>query len=167
MNGLYSQDKKLGFSVKAGGNYSIISRGYGEDLGVYGGAFIEYNIKDRFYLQTEILFSTTDDIYFFEFPLLVKYTFSETIFGFAGPKLTYLLNDAEKYTESINDPYDLYEFKKMGIAVEIGIQHNLYPNLFIEGRFGYNFTKQIDNTFYEDRFQSQVNTVKAGIGYIF
>ena len=168
-----AQEKKIDFGVKAGGNYSMYSS-YMNSFNAYAGVFGQYKFNEKVYLQSELIFSATDDIYFIEFPVLAKYKLSNTLYAFAGPKLTYLLNDEKKYNESY-DLNDNYTFKKLGIAAEVGIQHYLFPHIFIEGRFGFNFTNQVnefyydqtDEFYYEENNHFHIHTVKAGIGYVF
>lgn len=164
---LAQSGKSVDFGLKFGANYSIITGLY-EDLGVYGGFFSSVNLKnDKFSIQGELLFSNTDDIYFLELPVSLKYKLSDNFYLFSGPRFNWLINNEDKYTKEMNDPEDVYYFKKFGFGWEIGVLHPIYKNWFLEGRFNYNFTKQIDNDFYGDYYSSRVNTVRIGVGYKF
>lgn len=173
------QEKKLSLGIKAGGNYSMYLGT--EDLGVYGGVQLQTRLGRRLYLQNELLVSSTDDIYFLEIPILLKYKFSEKLYGLGGIKGSLPLNNQEKYNEKEFESYggyegydyfltDFYGFKS---SIVVGVQHYISKKFFIEGNFSFGLFKNmseiyhVNSTGYREYSETRIHTAKAGIGYTF
>lgn len=173
------QERTLSLSVKAGGNYSMYLGT--EDLGVYGGIQLQTKLGQKLYLQNELLVSSTDDIYFLEIPILLKYKFSESLYGLGGLKGSLPLNDQEKYNKKEFEFYGGYEgydyfltdFDGFKSSVVVGVQHFISKKLFIEGYFSFGLFKNmseiyhINSTGFSIYEETRIHTVRAGIGYTF
>jgi hypothetical protein len=154
---------------------------YSEDLGAYGGVQLQTHLGGKFYLQNELLVSSTDDIYFLEVPVLLKYKFSDTLYGLGGIRGSMALNDQEKYNEKEFEYYGGYEgydyfltdFYGIKFSADLGVQHFISKKLFIEGTFSFGLFKsmsllyRVNETGYTEYTHTRIHRVKAGIGYVF
>lgn len=173
------QEKRLSFSIKAGGNYSTFLGM--EDLGVYGGVQLQTRLGQRLYLQNELLISSTDDIYFMEIPILLKYKFSEKLYGLGGIRGSLPLNNQEKYNQKEFEAsggyegYDYFvtDFDGFKSSLDVGVQHYISKKLFIEGIFSFGLFKSMSETYYindtgySETSETRFHRFKAGIGYVF
>lgn len=161
---LSSQNKKtMTFGFKGGLNNSYVigeNKDYFTGIELYASFFSDIELNHTFNLQNELLFSYTDDFHLIEIPVLLKYKFNKKWGLFLGPKLDFILD---------NDSTDLdfrYRFKKVGFSLSIGTQYNISKRFFGELRYGYGFTKQIDDLVLE-LFNSKRRTIRLGFGFNF
>ena len=145
------------FGFKGGLNQSYISAnntpGY-QGLEFYGGFFSETRLSEKWSFQNELLFSFTDDYHFIEVPLFLKYNFNEKLSLFVGPKLDFLVDEVS----------DGEKFDPLGLSLEIGVQYNFAKRFFVEGRYGYSFTNQVD---FGEFYSGARRTLRFGVGYKF
>lgn len=149
---------KTTFGVKVGLNQSYISvqnntDGY-QGLEAYGGFFAETRLSKKWSFQNELLFSFTDDYHFIEVPVLLKYHINDKFSIFAGPKLDFLINE-QSVGERLN-PF--------GVSLELGAQYNFSKRFFVEVRYGYGLTEQIN---IENFYSGARRTLRLGIGFKF
>lgn len=152
------------FGFKAGVNFSdITGDGTGAFVGetsgyagteLYGGLFSDTKISRNWNLQTEGIFSYTDDLLFLEVPVLFKRKVVKNVWAFAGPKVQMIINETPDVTNSV------------GLGFDIGGQYDLPKNFFIEARYGFGLTNQINSEFF-DVVNANRNVLRLGIGYKF
>lgn len=159
-----AQDKNLtSFGFKGGINRSIVN---GHELNgtktgfigleLYAAFFVdtEFNAKWRF--ENEILFSWTDDYYFVEIPLHIKYSFVKRTFVLLGPKLDMIVSNDDQ----------IYDFNNFGVSIELGVQYEITKRIVSEIRYSKGLTKQI-NDYALDIYDGRRNTIRLGLGFRF
>jgi hypothetical protein len=124
---------------------------------LYGGFFAETVVSSRINVETELLFSWTDDYHFIELPIHLELTFGRKWSIFMGPKLDYLVDNAFESE---------YRFKKFGISADMGVQYNITRIFFAEIRHSHGFTEQVTDTFLEI-YNGKRNTSRIGLGICF
>jgi hypothetical protein len=124
---------------------------------LYGGFFAETVVSSRINVETELLFSWTDDYHFIELPVHLELTFGRRWSIFMGPKLDYLVDNAFESE---------YRFKKFGVSADMGVQYNITRSFFAEIRHSHGFTEQVTNTFL-DIYNGKRNTSRIGLGIRF
>jgi hypothetical protein len=127
---------------------------------LYGGFFAETMLSKRINIETELLFSWTDDYHFIELPVHLELTFGPKWSIFAGPKLDYIVDNDKNALESE------YKFKKFGVSADLGVQYNITRIFFAEIRHSRGFTEQVTNTFLEI-YNGKRNTSRIGLGICF
>jgi opacity protein-like surface antigen len=159
--------KRTWISVKAGYNRSDISGtdSNGDKTGyvggeLYGGFAVEWMLNKKWYLESELLFSWTDDYHFLEIPLHVKYLLAKKWSVFLGPKLDFLV-------DNVADDFDVYhKFKTLGVSLDMGVQFDIYRRFFTEARYSHGFTEQVTDYFL-DINNGKRSTLRVGVGYRF
>ncbi len=161
-------DKPTYFGAKLGYNNSNISGkdSNGDAAGYLGnefyvGFFIESQLKKKISLQTELIYSFTEDYNFLEVPLNIRYTIYETFWIFAGPKFDFLLDNDEDIDEAN------YEFRNFGVSLDLGVQYHLSAKLFVEVRYSVGLVEQLKRDIQLDINNATRNTFRIGIGYKF
>lgn len=160
-------NKKTQFGFKAGLNHSIIKgiETNGEPTGFtgtdfYAAFFANALLRSEWRLGAELLFSYTDDYHFIEFPVQFHYNVTDIFGVFIGPKLDFIVDSVVEP----DDPY--YDFTKLGLSVEAGIQYLITRKMFLEFRYAQGITEQINDIFL-DINNGKRNTIRLGIGIIF
>lgn len=162
--GVSAQDRNFSsFGLKGGINRSIVN-GHeldGEKTGfigleMYGAFFIDTELTANWRFENEILFSFTDDYYFVEIPLHIKYSFIKRTFVLLGPKLDMIVSNDDQ----------IYDFNNFGVSVELGIQYEITPRIISEVRYSQGLMKQI-NDFVLDIYDGRRNTMRIGLGFRF
>ena len=151
------------FGFKGGLNRSVInghepngtSTGF-IGLELYASLFADSRLGERWRIENEILFSFTDDYYFIEIPLHIKYQVFNKTFIFAGPKLDIIVNPDD----------EMYNFNNFGVSVEIGAQYEFAKRFFAEIRYSQGLFKQI-NDYALDIYDGKRNTLRLGLGIRF
>lgn len=150
------------FGFKAGVNFSdIIGTDFetGEKTGfigteIYGGLFADTKIAQKWSIQTEATFSMTSDFFFIETPVLLKRQIVKNLSAFAGPKAQYVF-----------DTFDSVE-RNLGLGADLGVQYDLPKDFFIEARYGFGFTEQINENFLGIE-NGRRNVLRIGAGFKF
>ncbi len=164
---LYAQEDhrqiehKTTFGIKAGSIGSPATRVDRSKIngiqGLYGGIYLNTRFHKKWSFQNEVDFSITNGYLFIEVPMVLKYHINDKWSVFMGPKLDILLNNDLKY-------FGDTDFKTYGISAEIGIQYNISKRFFIEARYSYSFSKQINFKHFPSNNRT---TFRIGIGYRF
>jgi Outer membrane protein beta-barrel domain len=151
------------FGLKGGINRSIVN-GYELDgtktgfigLELYGAFFADTELNTRWRFENEILFSWTDDYYFIEMPLHIKYCFAKKTFILLGPKLDMIASNDDQ----------IYDFNNFGVSIELGVQYEVTKRIVSEIRFAKGLVKQI-NDYALDIYDGRRNTIRLGLGLRF
>lgn len=145
------------FGFKGGFNQSYVStefnNGY-EGLEAYGGLFLDNQLSKNWSVQNELLVSFTDSYIFIEVPILAKYNLNSRWSFFAGPKLDFL----------VNEPLAGENLNPLGLSAAIGTQYNIGKRFFLEARYSYGLTRQID---VDDFIKGDRRTLRLGAGIKF
>lgn len=164
---MYSQTAKpTYFGAKFGYNNSNMSGkdSNGEASGYLGnefyvGFFTDTQVKPKFHLQTELIYSFTEDYNFVEIPITIKYNIYKKIQIFIGPKLDFLLDNDEDTSESN------YIYRNFGYSVDFGAQYPISNRFFAEVRYSFGFTEQLTRDIQLDINDATRNTFRIGVGY--
>ena len=164
MQGIHAQEftgkNKTTFGIKGGFINSYISsvdKNTQHGVGIYGGLFSNYRFHKKWSFQNEVNFTITNGSVFVEIPFLLEYHINKKWSVFIGPKMDFLINNDSRY------PYDT-QYKTLGLSAEIGIQYNISKKLFIEARYGYSFTNQLEIGRFHSRNRQ---TFRIGMGFRF
>ncbi|WP_179349303.1 outer membrane beta-barrel protein [Winogradskyella pacifica] len=168
-NKVYLQTAKpTFFGAKIGYNNSNISGETtdGEKSGYLGnefyiGLFTETQLTTKINLQTELIYSFTEDYSFLEVPITIKYNVYKKLQVFLGPKLDFLLDNDDDVFESN------YKFKNFGISADFGAQYPISKRFFAEARYSIGFTEQLTQDIQLDINNAKRNTFRIGVGYRF
>jgi len=149
----YSKNKTT-FGIKGGVIKNSISNYTG--YGLYAGLFSNTRFNKKWSIQNEINI-VADGYLYVEIPVVLKYHISEKWSVFAGPKIDFLISDDSTQLTKTH-------FNTIGLSVDVGMQYNLSKKLFVEARYGYNFTNQLESIKYPTRNRQ---TFRIGLGYKF
>lgn len=151
------------FGFKGGLNRSVInghepngtSTGY---IGVemYASFFADSRLNDRWRLENEILFSFTDEYFFIEIPLHIKYQVLKKTYILAGPKLDMIVNPDD----------EMYDFNNFGVSIDVGAQYEITKRFFTEFRYSQGLMSQVNDRGL-DIYDGKRNTLRLGIGMRF
>lgn len=169
---LFSQEqeeqKKDNFywGVKAGFNYGSFGakdiysgqKSGLEESDVYASVFAEFKFNRGFSLQPELGYSATAELLFWEFPVLLKYTFEEKFQVGLGPKISYISN---------NYFYGGVELiTRWGISLQGTAQYNISKHWLLETSYTYGLNKQLND--YTLGFENgKWRAFRLGFGYKF
>ncbi len=167
---------RAGFKI--GMNYSTIT-GDLEDtdprLRVHMGAVIAFPVTNRFYIQTEVLYSaqgyTLDmagqeekiSLNYLALPIIFKYNISTRIGIETGPQFS-LLNTARSSTDD-NSKEFANQFKSFDFSWALGAVYSLDSGLFFQARYIFGLTNFSDDTTIEMTNKNGVG--QLSIGYLF
>ena len=151
------------FGFKGGLNRSVInghelngtSTGY-IGIEMYASLFADSRLNDRWRIENEILFSFTDEYFFIEIPLHLKYQVFKKTFILAGPKLDMIVNPDD----------EMYDFNNFGVSVDLGTQYEITKRFFVEFRYSQGLMKHVDD-YGLDIYDGKRNTLRLGIGIRF
>ncbi len=157
--------KTINLGFKGGLNKSTInatdidgsSSGY-TGLELYGGFFADTRLSSKLNLGAELEFSFTESFHFIELPLHLKYNIKEKWNVMAGPKLDFIADGSMDYEED--------KFKRFGLSAEIGSQYQLNQLFFVELKYAYGLTPQI-NSQWMSFYDGTRNTLRLGLGVNF
>lgn len=153
---------KTTFGVKGGFNYSFLYSSENlnlSDSDVYIGLFSDTRLSEKLSFQSELLYSTSSGHRFVEVPLLIKYHINDKWQVFAGPSLSFSMNNDRNINNRRIEP--------LGISSVIGVQYNFSKRFFIEGFSNLALTNQINSPYNNPNTSFFRNTFRIGIGYKF
>lgn len=117
------------FGIKGGLNHSYVySKHFDGYSGYewYTGIFSDTRLSEKWSLQNELLVSSTNSKIFLEIPVVLKYSLTDKLNVFAGPKLDIGTEKGDFYR--VVSP--------VGFSADFGIEYNFNKHFFIESRFG-------------------------------
>lgn len=149
---MVSNAQDMSFGVKVGGALSsVIGDEVSEaqsKIGVYGGAFVNFEMTDKISLQPELLFSMqgfevedidgSTNLSYLNVPVSAQYRITDEIYGEFGPQLGVLLtaeNDYEGTTDDIKDDLTTIDF-----GLNFGAGYIMDSGLGINVRYGLGLT---------------------------
>jgi hypothetical protein len=150
------------FGFKAGVNFSDVTgtdfitqedSGYA-GTALYGGFFVDTKIANKWSIQNELTFSSTDVYSYLELPVLLKRRFTKKWSAFAGPQVAYVFD----YADSVENNF--------GIGLDFGIQYDLPKDFFIEARYGLGFTEHFNENFLGIE-NAKRSVLRVGVGIKF
>lgn len=156
------------FGLKAGANIMTIVNHYDESTanenktGFYIGAFMEFRRSLEFSIQTEVNYSSTenlvgDNIGMLHIPVLLKYKLGNKFEVFGGPESQFLLS--VNNTDIKGDSY-----KKFILALDAGAGFLISDNLTFEARYNIAVSKYLDFGY---RNYKKLNFIQIGLSYKF
>ena len=154
------------FGLKAGFNsLSIRASAQGVSAsesasGFYIGAFGEFQVSDKFDIQTELQFvSVSEDgesSSVLALPIMAKINVADKVSAVAGPQLGFLLDD------------DAEGIKKFGIGLGAGLAFDITDDIFIDGRYVFGLNNRLEETNIEGiDVDAKFNYLQIGLGYRF
>lgn len=168
------------FGIKGGINISNFTSSsfskFSSKTGIYFGGIVEFSLKNKFSIQSEILYSkqgsNSVEFYYggtsqnFEFtldyiqiPVLAKFYIYKNISLELGPSFNFLLNDKGVNKSDTNRPTQTDFGKETEFSGIIGATYKLKNNFFTSARYVKGFTESM-----QDRKNS---SFQIGIGYMF
>lgn len=164
-----TENGKTTFGIKGGINQFLLSEeNSSANLGFYLGLFSETKLSKKWSIQneliytqnTEVLMNTEDalnpestrNLSFFEVPVHLKYSLTDKLSLFAGPKLVFL---AEGNANTV------------GLAADAGVQYDFSKKLFLELRYSKDlFTQKRSNSGFTNP-DSSLDQLRLGVGFKF
>ncbi|RKS42712.1 outer membrane protein with beta-barrel domain [Gillisia mitskevichiae] len=125
--------------------------------GVYGGAFVDIYITDKFHLQPAVNFAYVNDFNIIYLPLMLKYQIGQKGFNVqAGTQVTYLLG-----SEDVTGTKDQF-----GWELGAGLGMDITKSFFIQGRYTYEVSRRkVDDYLGQPSQDFKFNNIMIGIGY--
>ena len=103
--------------------------------GFYIGAFVEFSISERFYIQPEVTYvNIKNDFDQLQIPVLAKYRIGKKFKVLAGPNLGFLLNTNEN-------------FHSYYLGVSLGVSYDITNRLSIEARYNLALSNSLKDDF--------------------
>lgn len=135
---IYSQE----FGVKGGLNitfYKVTEGNFGtnpsEEIGFYGGVFMDIEFEDKLHLQPELLFIQIRDFQFLNAPIYLEYDIDERLHVLVGPSLNYFFDffsNKFKVRADLGFSYDLSNDLSIHMKYTLGFEE-LSPNILFLG----------------------------------
>jgi opacity protein-like surface antigen len=130
-------EKKTQFGITGGFNQDFFaSSPYSfNGLNFYVGFFGEYKISEKFRLQIEMLYKSTQGSGYntLQFPLLLKYEISDRFRIFGGAQVNWSFEDL--YIDPV------YDDKPGDFALSIGVEYDLSEKWYLTARYVHGFKK--------------------------
>ena len=157
---------KITFGIKAGFNsvqMKIVS-GSSDNVqkksGVYAGVFVNIPTSDVFSIQPELIYSSSEyigrnNMNLLHVPILLSFKLASNFTGFFGPEAQFLLD--------LGDTANKELFNDILFGVTFGANFKITPNIYIEARPYFAFTKFLE----EDSGYRKFNTLQLGLAYKF
>ena len=185
--GLYSFGQ-VDIGLKEGLSINTITEGfsYSYSIGFNAGVLAKIPLKNKMYIQPEILYSVkgehfpslgfggpastgfhsagTLNLNYLAVPLLFGYRLVDKISIVAGPEFGFLLN-ANSYFDNSNHSVTS-NFQNFDVGVDLGASYRLYKNFGIELRYYYGF-KDLAKVTYTDPNGNPIESTTAGSNRVF
>lgn len=139
--------------------------------GFYVGLLAEFALSERFFIQPEINYARNLDARDFSFmnsskqsldqlnlPVLAKYKIGKKFKVFAGPNMTFLLN---------NTSNNWWELKTFSLSVNYGASFDITKKLSIELRFNNGFQNIVKPKTQNPYFSGKLRGCQIGLSYSF
>lgn len=140
----------FGFKIAKGtNNLEITDYGEFSNDGFSIGLTYDSNPNEKFSFRSEVMYSINDEFDHLTIPLLGKYSLSKNLHIFAGPSLTYF----------VNDDYDA--LTDLSIGFDYGISYDLGNKFFLDLRF----SKGLNDIGEYEEIKYKSTTI--GLGYRF
>ena len=128
--------------------------------GFYIGAFGEFQVSEKFDIQTELQFvSVSEDgesSSVLALPIMAKVNVANKLSAVAGPQLGFLLDD------------DAEGIKKFGIGLGAGLAFDITDDIFIDGRYVLGLNNRLEESNVEGfDLDAKFNYLQFGLGYRF
>lgn len=160
----------LSFGAKGGLNISdFLNTDKAESLvGFHAGFFGEFNFRNKFSLQPELLLSVQGakfkdgdvKLAYFSLPLIVKYYFSTSLYVETGPQLSFLLS-AKKAGMDVRD-----SFKNTDVGLDLGAGYIVANDFSIGLRYGLGLLR-LQDSLEADETAIKNSVFKIALGYVF
>jgi hypothetical protein len=161
-----NKKQSLAYGIKAGYNGIQIkivnetSDYIQKDAGVYVGGFVNIPTSEGGSIQPELIYSSSrynsrDNLELLHLPVSYRFTLSNDFLGFIGTEAQYLLG-----VGNIEDSY----FNDLMFGFFFGASYKITPQIHIEARPYFSFTKLLENGPTEHR---RLNTLQIGLAYQF
>lgn len=182
MTGVYAQDKKFTWGVKAGLNLANFvgkdAEGTKMKAGFNVGVVTEYRFCDKFAVGPELLYSTQGcsidmpgmdedgesnsdklkiNAQYINLPIMLKYYVIENLSINLGPQLGYAVSVKGKIG---SHKMDYPGVKKFDVALGVGATYH-FGSIFADARYNYGLTKVVENT------NMKNSVIQIGVGYKF
>ena len=135
----YSQTE---FGIKGGLNFTffkVIEGDFGAnqdtEIGFYAGAFADFDVKNSFHVQPELLLIAIGDFKFLNAPIYLKYDINNDLHILVGPSLNYFFDffsNKFKVRADLGLDYDLSTTLSLSMKYTIGLEE-LSPNVVFLG----------------------------------
>lgn len=156
------------FGVKAGANLMNIKTKLDETsstnnkTGFYVGVFMEFIRSVDISIQTEINYSSTDNLVndnigLLHIPILLKYKLGNKFELIVGPESQFLLSVSNTNIKEGG-------YKKFILAFDVGLGFVITEALIIEARYNLGLSKYID---YGNRSHKKLNFIQVGLAFKF
>lgn len=160
---------KTTFGIKGGINQFLLNENNSSaDLGFYLGLFSETQLSNKWSIRNELIYTqntevvrntedalnpeSTLNLTFFEVPVHLKYSLTEKLSLFAGPKLVFL---------------SAGNANTVGLSVDAGLQYDISKKFFLEARYAKDiFTQKRANNGFRNP-DSSLDQLRIGIGFKF
>lgn len=183
------------FGVKAGANFSSISKDTWEDskakTGFHAGVFMNAPLAESFSIQPELLFSnlgakttynagnlgtatSTLNLNYITLPVMFQYNVVPSFYLEAGPEFGFMVSAKSKTTYSTpiasgsqtsDDIKDNFNTFNMGIG--LGLGYNFTPNIGISGRYVAGLNDVTKNDAWGSDAQNKSGAFQVGLNYKF
>lgn len=148
--------QKLDFGPKLGANFATLGdiEQLDNEIGFVGGLFLGLEF-DKFYLQTELLYSQQGgtfnlsefDLNYINVPVLLKFDIIGSLNIHFGPQFGFLVED--NIPDSIVDSFEADTFDLSGVG---GLGIKLPLNLRADARYIFNMSNEFDNADLDNGF---------------
>ena len=120
-------------------------------IGWYGGGFASFSLRNKFYLQSELLYSSKGErthfraggdsksslrLNYINLPILIGYKIDSKTSLLIGPEFGYLITAQLKYYSDFFDVTKNYP-SKYDIGIDVGIKYLITKNVGSEIRYSY------------------------------
>ncbi|MCT4628612.1 porin family protein [Winogradskyella sp.] len=106
-----------------------------EEIGYYGGVFVDIEFKDKLHLQPELLFIRIRDFQFLNAPIYLEYDINNKAHVLVGPSLNYFFDffsNKFKVRVDLGFSYDLTQDFSIHMKYTLGFEE-LSPNIIFLG----------------------------------
>lgn len=161
------QDTQAKFGFKAGINLVAINIVLGptdtvqNETGFFVGGFVNIPVADHFSVQTELLYSSTQNLFgndsmgLLHLPVLAKYDLGDKFTAYIGLEGQLLLSLGDTDTDLFNS---------LILGLDFGGTYEFTYNFFIDARYNFAFTKLLDLA--PDAYR-KFNTLQIGLAFMF
>ena len=124
--------------------------------GFYIGAFVEFSISERFYIQPEVSYmNIKNDFDQLQIPILAKYRIGKKFKVLAGPNLGVLLNANEN-------------FHSYSLGVSLGLSYDITDRLSVEAKYNLALSNSLKGDFSSSSNSfAKFNGLQFGLVYRF
>jgi opacity protein-like surface antigen len=116
------------------------------------GFFLEKKVSNKFFIQSELLYSFGFESDFIEIPIILKYKFNKKFTFYSGVQLNHMLEPKNDY------------FKKTSFGFNAGVQYEFSKKWFLDVRYVHNFSQ---NLIPFDIMSDNQRSIRVGVGYRF